>query len=57
MKPGRGEPCLDDFCDWEEGLTCLPTGVCGPPPKLGEPCLHGCADDCISPFRVTTCGI
>lgn len=43
--PGDGEPCLDDFCDWEEGLTCLPTGVCGPPPKLGEPCLHGCADD------------
>jgi len=43
--PADGEPCLGAFCDWEYGLTCLPTGVCGEPPKRGEPCLYGCADD------------
>lgn len=43
--PGDGEPCFDEYCDWAEGLTCLPTDVCGSPPKLGDPCLVGCADE------------
>lgn len=44
---GDGEPCLENYCDRELGLVCVPGDVCGPPPKLDEDCLGSCADDLI----------